>query len=137
MPSKEEVGRRVKLDDQWFEVTGTTGTKALFTETVGELAARNLNQDVYIPLSTFLRRFTKKEALASQVDQVTVKIEDSAKLVESAAVIRRIMERRHHGNKDFDIADFTGVSIDNLELFACEVGKHLIAGFVFDVHGQL
>jgi putative ABC transport system permease protein len=43
------VGQSVKLDDQWFEVVGVMHTKSLFTETVGELAARDLNSDIYIP----------------------------------------------------------------------------------------
>jgi putative ABC transport system permease protein len=102
-PIESAVGQRVKLDDQWFKVVGTAGSRALFTETVGELAARNLNQDIFVPLSTFLRRFTKKEQLASEIDQLTVKVTDSDRLAEAAAVIRRILSRRHHDNKDFDI----------------------------------
>ena len=102
-PTEDPLGKRVKLEDQWFEVLGTMGSRSLFTETVGELAARNLNQDVYIPLSSFRRRFTKEEPLASQIDQLTVKVRDSKYLVETAAIIRRILDRRHYGNEDFDI----------------------------------
>ncbi|MDE2886957.1 MAG: ABC transporter permease [Gemmatimonadota bacterium] len=102
-PIEDPVGRQVKLDDQWFEVVGTMANKALFTETVGELAARNLNQDVYIPLSAFLRRFSKENPLASQIDQLTVQVEDSERLPEVAAVIRRVLQRRHHQNADFDL----------------------------------
>lgn len=97
------IGKRIKLDDQWFEVLGTMNSRSLYTETVGELAARNLNQDIYIPLLSFLRRFNKPKPLASQIDQLTVKVFDSGELVETAAIIRRILERRHYGNKDFDI----------------------------------
>ncbi|MFC1564941.1 ABC transporter permease, partial [candidate division KSB1 bacterium] len=88
---------------QWFEVIGTLGTKALFTETVGELAARNLNTDIYIPLSSLLRRFAKKDQFASQINQLTIKIMESENLVETASVIRRILQRRHYNNDDFDI----------------------------------
>ena len=102
-PIDDPVGKQVKLGDQWFEVVGTMGTKALFTETVGQLAARNLNQDVYIPLSTFLHRFTKEEQPASPLNQLTVRVQDSARLMESAAVIRRLLERRHFKNEDFDL----------------------------------
>jgi putative ABC transport system permease protein len=102
-PVKDPLGKKIKLDDQWFEVIGTMGSKSLFTETVGELAARNLNQDIYIPLSSMLRRFNKEEQLASEIDQLTVKVGASEKLVESAAIIRRILKRRHHDNDDFDI----------------------------------
>ncbi len=102
-PVQNPVGKNVKLGDVWFQVIGVMETKSLFTETVGELASRNLNQDVYIPLSSFLRRFSKEDVLASELDQLTIQIGESSQLVESAEVVRRIMERRHRGNKDFDI----------------------------------
>jgi putative ABC transport system permease protein len=102
-PMTEPLGRQIKIDDQWFEVTGVIGNRSLYTETVGELAARNLNQDIYIPLPAFLLRFDKEKKLASQIDQFTVRVTDSDYLIESGAVIRRIVERRHHGVKDFDI----------------------------------
>ena len=102
-PVEDPIGQKVKLDDQWFEVVGTMGSKSLFTETIGELAARDLNQDIYTPLASFLMRFTKEEPLASELDQLTVKIENSEKLVESASIIRRILDRRHYKNDDFSL----------------------------------
>ncbi len=102
-PTENPLGRMVKLEDQWFEVLGVMGSRSLYTETVGELAARNLNQDIYIPLSSFLRRFSKENPLASQIDQLTVKVNDSAQLVETAAVIRRILDRRHYRTNDYDL----------------------------------
>ncbi len=99
----DPVGKSVKLDDQWFEVVGVMQTKALFTETVGELAARDLNNDVYIPLSTFDARISKENRFSSQIKQLTVKFNNSERLVESAAVIRSILTRHHFNNDDFSI----------------------------------
>ena len=53
---EDPLGRNIKLGDQWFEVTGVLQTKALFTETVGELAARDLNNDVYISAFDFQQK---------------------------------------------------------------------------------
>ena len=100
---EDPLGKNIKLGDQWFEVTGVLQTKALFTETVGELAARDLNNDVYIPLSTFGGRIPKPNILSSELKQVTVKLESSQMLIESAAVIRSILSRRHFNNDDFSI----------------------------------
>ena len=100
---EDPLGKNIKLGDQWFEVAGVLRTKALFTETVGELAARDLNNDVYIPLSTFGKRIPKTNILTSELKQVTVKLESSEKLIESAAVIRSIISRRHFNNDDFSI----------------------------------
>ena len=54
-PVQDPLGKKIKLDDQWFEVIGIMSGKTLFTETIGELAARNLNQDIYLPLSSLMR----------------------------------------------------------------------------------
>jgi putative ABC transport system permease protein len=100
---EDPLGKSIKLGDQWFEVAGVLQTKALFTETVGELAARDLNNDVYIPLSTFSKRIPKANLLTSELKQVTVKLKGSENLIESAAVIKTIVTRRHFNNDDFSI----------------------------------
>ncbi len=97
------VGKSVKLGDQWFEVIGVMNSKALFTETIGELAARDLNNDIYIPLSTFNNRITRENTLASEINQFTVRLNSSERLIESAAVIRSILNRHHYNNDDFSI----------------------------------
>ncbi len=97
------VGQSVKLDDQWFEVVGVMQTKTLFTETVGELASRDLNNDIYIPLTTFNKRILKESRFSSEIKQLTVKLENSEMLVQSAAVIRSILNRHHFNNNDFSI----------------------------------
>ena len=99
----DPIGQNVKLGDQWFEVIGVLQTKALFTETVGELAARDLNNDVYIPLSTFHRRIPKENPFSSELKQLTVKIDQSIRLMPSAAVIRSILNRHHFNNNDYSI----------------------------------
>lgn len=100
---EDPVGMNLKIGDQWFEVVGVLKTKALFTETVGELAARDLNNDIYIPLTTFTKRIPLKSPLSSELRQITVRFESSESLVESSSVIRSILSRRHFNNDDFSI----------------------------------
>jgi putative ABC transport system permease protein len=100
---EEPVGKMIKIEDQWLEVTGVLQTKALFTETVGELAARDLNNDVYIPFETWQTRFGMEKPLQSQIKQITVRIENSGNILESSALIREILKRRHFNNDDYSI----------------------------------
>jgi putative ABC transport system permease protein len=97
------IGKSVKVDDQWFEVIGVMQPKALFTETVGELASRDLNSDIYIPLSTFNKRIPKVNPFTSEVKQLTVKLSTSEQLLPAAAVVRSLLNRRHFNNDDFSI----------------------------------
>ncbi|MDR2955989.1 MAG: ABC transporter permease [Prevotella sp.] len=97
------IGQMVKIEDQWLEVIGILESKTLFTETVGELAARDLNADVYVPLSTFLNRFTRENELASEIQQITVQIENSSRLLEASKLIDEIIKRHHFNNNDYGI----------------------------------
>ena len=100
---EEPMGKMVKIDDQWLEVIGVLESKTLFTETVGELAARDLNTDVYIPLSTFLNRFPRENVLTSEIQQVTVQLDNSDHLVEASRLINEILKRHHFNNNDYNI----------------------------------
>ena len=101
--SEDPIGKMVKLEDQWLEVVGVLKSKALFTETVGELAARDLNNDVYVPLQTFLGRFTHENQSTSEVQQITVQVDGSDKLEEASKVINEILKRHHFNNEDYSI----------------------------------
>jgi len=99
----DPIGLSVKLGDQWFEIIGVLQNRSLFTETVGELAARDLNNDIYIPLSTFNKRIPRENRFSSEIKQLTVKLDNSGHLLESAAVIRSILNRHHFNNDDYSI----------------------------------
>jgi len=100
---EEPVGKMIKIEDQWMEVIGVLQSKALFTETVGELAARDLNNDVYIPFETYLTRFGMEKPLQSQIKQITVRVANSGNIVETSELIREILRRRHFNNDDYSI----------------------------------
>ena len=100
---EDPVGNMVKIEDQWLEVIGVLDSKTLFTETVGELAARDLNTDVYVPLSTFLNRFSRENPLASEIQQITAQVDNSNKLIESSKLIDEILKRHHFNNNDYNI----------------------------------
>lgn len=102
-PFEDPVGKDIKIEDQWFEVAGVMQNKALFTETVGELASRDLNNDIYIPLSTFNKRFIRENLLESEITQITVKVGSSEKLLEISTIIRHMLNRHHFNNEDFSI----------------------------------
>lgn len=101
--NQNPLDKMVKVDDQWFEVVGVLKSKALFTETVGELASRDLNTDVYIPLTSMLNRFSQENVLTSEIQQITIQVENSGKLLETSEVVKGILQRHHFNNDDYSI----------------------------------
>ncbi len=119
------LGKMVKLRDQWFTVIGIVEEKKSATKAAG-LDVRNLNSDVYIPLTTAMAKFPREEKGSmmrfyrrrgffsmsfgggayldrSTIDQITVQVRPEASIVEAAAVINNIMLRRHNNQKDVTI----------------------------------
>ncbi|MGZ2368453.1 ABC transporter permease [Ancylomarina sp. YFZ004] len=99
----DPIGQSIKVDDQWLEVIGVLKSKSLFTETVGELASRDLNSDIYIPLSTFHKRFDKEKLLSSELKQITIKLEGSENITQISKIVENLVNRHHFNNKDFSI----------------------------------
>ena len=99
----DPIGQMIKVEDQWLEVIGVLESKSLFTETVGELAARDLNTDVFIPLSTFLNRLTRENILTGEIQQITAQVDNSNNLVEASGLINEILKRHHFNNNDYNI----------------------------------
>ena len=99
----DPIGEMVKVEDQWLEVIGVLESKSLFTETVGELAARDLNTDVYVPISMFLSRFPRKSALTGEIQQITAQVSNSNALMEASKLIDEIIKRHHFNNQDYNI----------------------------------
>ena len=101
---EEAIGRQVKLHDQWFTVVGVLEDKGAASGKIGGvLEVRNTDEDIYVPLTTLLKRF-KWEADEAELTQITVRVPGSEKLQEAANIIRSILRRRHRGVDDFKIA---------------------------------
>ena len=99
----DPIGKQIKINDQWLEVIGVLENKSLFTETVGELASRDLNTDIYIPLTTFNKRFAKTNLLESELKQITVSLTSSDNIAENAEIIKNLIDRHHFKNEDYSI----------------------------------
>jgi putative ABC transport system permease protein len=122
------IGQSVKVDDQWFAVIGVMARQLSPTKKVENLEVRNLNADIYIPLTaaqakmvrfaegggggsvTFMGggvRFSggngKTPRPKMELDQLTVKLAGQDRIDELTDIIGRILSRRHFGVKDYEI----------------------------------
>jgi len=103
---KNPIGKQIKLSDgnwtQWFTVIGVMEEKGIGSGKGGTIRTRNLNQDIYIPLPTALKRFYHGR-FASEIDQVTVSVAEENRIREAANIINGIVSKRHNLVPDYQI----------------------------------
>ncbi len=98
---EEAVGKQVKIGNLWFTVVGVVKPKARSTGK-GGVGDRDLNLDVYIPLSTAIHRFSIS-ASEPEVDQVILRIEDESRIREASNLAKDLLLLRHNNREDFAI----------------------------------
>ncbi|MFK5971774.1 MAG: ABC transporter permease [Flavobacteriaceae bacterium] len=118
------LGKQIKVKDVWLKVIGVIEEK-LISETAQEnLGIRDLNQDVYIPIKTFLVRYKDRKIISDvpgardnnngpkkrisrgnyhQIDKLTVQVNNSNELKATAEVVSKMLRRKHNGMLDFEI----------------------------------
>ncbi len=119
------LGKQIKVKNVWLKVIGIIEEK-LISETAQEnLGIRDLNQDVYIPIKTFLVRYQNRKVIGDQpdynqeqqggpkkriargnyhqIDKLTIQVNNSNELKATAEVVSKMLKRKHNGMLDFEI----------------------------------
>jgi len=120
---EDAVGKSVRVGRLDFTVVGVMMDKYIGRGKVEGLQLRNLNEDVYIPFRTAVKKFDRAVASESQVvvrfgssngedqqkyntpeiDQLTITVRDLAFIPALTVLIRQVLDRRHGGIEDFEI----------------------------------
>jgi putative ABC transport system permease protein len=120
------IGKSIKIDDQWFAVIGTMAHQLAPGKKLENLDVRNLNMDVYIPLTTAQYKMQRYRSGSESnfryvgggisfssddripvprflLDQVTVKIAGQDVIDQVTSIIHRLLARRHYGVEDYEV----------------------------------
>ncbi|GGD12359.1 ABC transporter permease [Hyunsoonleella pacifica] len=127
------IGKYIKVKDVWLQVIGVIEEKLISDKAQENLGIRDLNQDVYIPIQTFLVRYRDRKIITDkiqestggfvvvnggnqggpkeriprgnyhQIDKLTVQVSNSSMLKASAEVLSKMLKRRHNDVLDFEI----------------------------------
>ncbi len=97
----DPIGQEIKIGDLWFTVAGVLAptARASGMAAVGE---RDLNEDVYIPLSTIEHRFVWQNS-DPDIDQIVLSVQDETRIREAANLVRNLLLVRHNGHEDFRV----------------------------------
>ncbi len=116
---EDPINKKIKIDDLWFTVIGVMEAKRSVGGSSGA-GFRNFNDDIYIPFTTMMYKMDKYDPDAQQigwwqkqrlglsidratVNQLTVKVYDDDQTGKSAELIKKILARKHHGIRDYEI----------------------------------
>ena len=120
------IGKRIKVKDVWLQIIGVIEEKLISDKAQENLGIRDLNEDVYIPLNTFLVRYQDRKIITDkvgasnrnqgagpkkriargnyhQIDKLTVQVSNSNELKATAEVLSKMLKRRHNDVLDFEI----------------------------------
>jgi putative ABC transport system permease protein len=124
---EKALGKQIKIDNQWFTVIGVMQRQLDPKKKVENLKIRNLNTDVYIPLTTAQFKMERLKGPAGSsfqffgggfaisssgsqtavpkqlLDQLTIKLKPNVNIEEATNIIQRIFQRRHYGVDDFEV----------------------------------
>jgi len=97
------LGREIRVGEERFRIVGVMRDKNVVGQAgTGVIQVRNMNRDLYMPVTTALKRFTDPDA-PERVDEIAVQVAKAEQVVPSSWVVRRILERTHRGVEDYEI----------------------------------
>ena len=110
-PIGNPIGQTVLVEEEGFVVVGVMHPRTAMAGIGGSLSSQDFNRDVYVPISTFWRRFGDVRYIRSsgsrsgeiqELSQVTYQIDHPENVMPTADVIQSTLDARHE-NDDFAV----------------------------------
>ena len=96
------VDKRIRLGLAWYHVVGVMEGKDIPKGKIKAISTVDLNHDIYIPLSTALKR-VKRNPERSEIDEISIMVRGGESVHETAEVVQAVVARRHHGVEDHQL----------------------------------
>jgi putative ABC transport system permease protein len=115
------LGQYLKCGNNWLKVIGVLGSKDIAGKDVEKLSIRNLNNEVYTPISTVLIRYSNRSLVTAdkirmmryrrnqgpsnynQLDRIVVHVDQSEMMMPTVDILSRLLSRRHQQVQDYEI----------------------------------
>lgn len=98
---RSPLGELVKIRNDWFRVIGVLENKALASEKLSTIQMHNVNNDVYIPVTTAAFFFPASEI--RRIQEISIRVAAPESVAQVAQTIRTILSRVHHGAQDYEV----------------------------------
>ena len=101
-PNGGALGSQVKVNHLWLEVIGVLRDRQLAENQFQGREVGGESSHIYLPLETGLARL-KREELASELDELKVRLDGSIDPAQGAPAVEQLLARRHGGQNDFEV----------------------------------
>ncbi len=115
----DPVGKQVRIGGLYFTVIGVVDRKLVGAAEFEGIDIKNVNENVYIPLTTALKNIARDYDYAAaksgmgydatilynkdEIDQVILNIREGQHIPTVASFVKRVMDRRHRGIQDYTV----------------------------------
>jgi putative ABC transport system permease protein len=96
------LSQQIKVNDIWLTVVGVLADAGIDKQEFEGVKVQNPNNDIYIPITTAIRKFDT-EAVENELNEIVVKIDDSADIKEQASTINNLISVMHRYVDDYEI----------------------------------
>jgi putative ABC transport system permease protein len=96
------IGKQIKVNDQWLSVIGVLADANVEKQEFEGVKIQNPNNDIYIPITTSIKKF-EKEGLENELNEVVIQVSEDADLKEQAAAISNLMSAMHNYVDDYSL----------------------------------
>lgn len=127
--TENPIDKKIKCGGVWLTVVGVLKSRYISKNATQDLGVSEFNNTIFSPINTLLLRYKDRSQATSssedmfvsfgdfayssssssgtdsknQLDKIVVQMKNSDQLSETAAIITRMLNRRHNGNEDFEI----------------------------------
>lgn len=127
--TENPIDKKIKCGGVWLTVVGVLKSRYISKNATQDLGVSEFNNTIFAPINTLLLRYKDRSQATSsnedmffsfgdfaissssssgtdsknQLDKIVVQMTNSDQLSETAAIISRMLIRRHNGNEDFEI----------------------------------
>jgi putative ABC transport system permease protein len=95
---EDPIQKEIKISNSWYIVIGVMQDRRV-SKSVAASSLRDVNLDIYIPISTAVTRFGGSKGL----NEINIQVVDSDHIKEVANLVSVALSRRHNGIGDYEL----------------------------------
>ena len=96
------LNKEIKINDIWMTVVGVLADSVVENQEFEGVKVQNPNNDIYIPITTAVRKFDT-ESVENELNEIVVQIGPDAEIKEQASTINNLMSVMHRYVDDYSI----------------------------------